>query len=103
MKKLLVNSGFIVTVVYGVINLIALIDIQGIMSFIGETVLGVDVFTWHIFGIFSIFTLFIRLYFNSNKVDRGERENWIDIKTAIHIIFMFISFSGIYYLFKNCF
>ncbi len=103
MKKHINNIGLCITVIYGVLNLLAVIDAQGNLGFIGELALGLDVYTWHIYGIFSIVTLFIKLLFNRDAVDRGEKERWLDIQSALHFIFMVISFGAIYYLFENCF
>lgn len=103
MKKHLINIGFIITAIYGVLNLLAVIDVQGNMGFIGDVALSIDVYTWHIYGIFSIVTLFVKLLFNRDEVDRGEREKWLDKHSLLHFIFMLISFGGIYYLFENCF
>ena len=103
MKKYVNIIGLCITVIYGTLNLIAVIDAQGNMGFIGELALGIDVYTWHIFGFFSIVTLLIRLLFNRDAVDRGEKEKWLDVQSVLHLIFMVISFGGIYYLFGNCF
>ena len=107
MKKLLINIftniGFIITFFYGILNLVAVIDVQGNMSFIGDFVLGIDVLTWHVYGIFSIATLLIKLISNRGEVDNGHREKWLDIQSVLHFAFMVISFGAIYYLFDNCF
>lgn len=107
MRKLLINIftniGFLITLFYGVLNLAAVLDAQGNMSFIGEFVLGIDVFTWHIYGIFSIVTLIIKLYSNGVDVDNKLRKKWLDVQSVLHFVFMLISFGGIYYLFENCF
>ena len=107
MRKLLINIftniGFLITLFYGASNLAAVLDAQGNMSFIGEFVLGIDVFTWHIYGIFSIITLIIKLYSNGVDVDNKLRIKWLDVQSVLHFVFMLISFGGIYYLFENCF
>lgn len=103
MIKRFINVGFFITVAYGIVNILSIIDAQGNMGFIGEFGLGLDIYTWHIFGIFSIVTLFIRLLFNRDAVDRGEQKKWLDKQSVFHLVFMLISFGGIYYLFENCF
>ena len=103
MKKHIINTGFCITVVYGILNLLAVIDAQGNLGFIGELALGLDVYTWPIYGLFSIVTLFIKLLFNRDAVDRGEKERWLDIQSVLHFVVMVISFGGIYYLFESCF
>lgn len=107
MKKLIMNIitnlGFIVTLIYGILNLAAVIDAQGNLSFIGDFVLGIDVFSWHIYGIFSIATLLIKLADNSKEVNNGSKEKWLDVQSVLHFVFMLISFACIYYLFKICF
>lgn len=103
MRKLLIKAGFIITVLYGLLNLIAFVDVQGNMGFIGDFVLGIDVYTWHIYGIFSIVTLMIKLSSNSAEVDGKLREKWLDVQAVLHFVFMLISFGGIYYLFESCF
>ena len=103
MRKLLIKAGLIITVLYGLLNLLAIVDAQGNLGFIGELALSVDVYTWHIYGVFSIITLIIRLSSNSTEVDNGSREKWLDIQSVLHFIFILISFGGIYYLFENCF
>ena len=80
-----------------------MLDVQGNMSFIGEFVLGIDVFTWHIYGVLSIATLLLKLYKNRVDVDDKLREKWLDLQSILHFVFMLISFGGIYYLFENCF
>ena len=74
MRKLLIKAGLIITVLYGLLNLLAIVDAQGNLGFIGELALSVDVYTWHIYGVFSIITLIIRLSSNSTEVDNGSRE-----------------------------
>ena len=107
MKKLLINiftnTGFIITFIYGILNLAAIVDAQGNMSFIGDFVLGIDVFTWHIYGIFSIATLLVKIYSDSKAVDNATKAKWLDAQSVLHIVFMLLSFGGIYYLFENCF
>ena len=77
MKRLLLNIitnlGFIITFFYGILNVIAVIDAQGNMSFIGDFILGIDVLTWHIYGIFSIATLLVKIYTDSKAVDNGKK------------------------------
>ena len=107
MRKLVINIftniGFLLTLVYGLFNIIAVVDVQGNMSFIGDFVLGIDVFTWHIYGFLSIATLLLKLYSNRVDVDDKLRGKWLDIQSVLHFVFMVISFGGIYYLFENCF
>ena len=107
MRKLVINIftniGFLLTLVYGLFNIIAVVDVQGNMSFIGDFVLGIDVFTWHIYGVLSIATLLLKLYKNRVDVDNKLREKWLDVQSVLHFVFMVISFGGIYYLFENCF
>ena len=103
MIKRFADIGFFVTIAYGIVNILSIIDAQGNMGFIGELGLSLDVYTWHIFGIFSIVALLVRLLFNRDEVDKGERVKWLDKKAVLHFVFMLISFGGIYYLFENCF
>ena len=107
MKKLLIsiftNIGFIVTFIYCILNVAAVIDVQGNMSFIGDFILGIDVFSWHIYGVFSIVTLLMKLASDSKAVDNATKAKWLDVQSVLHIVFMLLSFGGIYYLFENCF
>ncbi len=107
MRKLLINIftniGFLITFFYAILNIVAVIDAQGSLSFIGDFVLGIDVFTWHIYGILSIVTLLIKLGSDSKSVDNGSKDKWFDVQSVLHFVFMLISFGGIYYLFESCF
>ena len=103
MRKLLIKTGFVITILYGLLNLIAIIDAQGNLGLISELALSVDVYTWHVYGIFSIVTLIIKLSSNGAEVDNKLREKWLDLQSVLHFVFMLISFGGIYYLFENCF
>lgn len=111
MKKLIINlfinAGFVATSVYAVINSAAVIivefDLWDKVGWFSDFVLGIDAFTWIVYGVFSIATLLIKLGINSKAVNNGNRKNWLDIQSVLHLIFMLISFGGIYYLFENCF
>ena len=111
MKKmilnLLTNVGFILTAVYAFLNLTSVIIYESnhwdVAGWFTDFVLGVDVFTWIVYGIFSIFTLFLKLWSDSKTVNDGSRKNWLDIQSILHFVFMIISFGGIYYMFENSF
>ena len=107
MKKLImniiINLGFIVTLIYSILNLAAVIDAQGNLSYIGDFVLGIDVFSWHIYGFFSIVTLLMKLASDSKAVDNASKEKWLDVQSVLHFVFMLISFACIYHLFESCF
>lgn len=106
-SDLLTNIGFIFTAIYAILNLIAMIivefDFWDNIGWFAEFVLGIDVFTWIVYGIFSVLTLLLKLRINSKAVDNGHRVKWLDLQAILHFVFMIISFGGIYYLFENCF
>ena len=93
-------AGFIATVLYGSMNFICLVfydffDYERIKSFV-EFVLGVDIYTWHIYGIFSVFT-FVLLMYN----DSIEKKKTLFL--LLHITFLIISFICIWKLFEYSF
>lgn len=105
--KLLTNIGFIVTAVYAVFNLLAATITEYGFSdnvwWIADIVLGIDVFTWIIYGVFSIATFLIKLWMNSKNSDSDKNKKLLDVQSVMHFLFMLISFGGIYYLFENSF
>ena len=93
-------AGFIATVLYGSMNFICLVfydffDYERIKSFV-EFVLGIDIYTWHIYGVFSIFTLVLLMHNDSI----GKKKT---LFTLLHISFLIISFICIWKLFEYSF
>ena len=93
-------AGFIATVLYGSVNFICLVfydffDYERIKSFV-EFVLGIDIYTWHIYGLFSIFTLVLLMHNDSFEKKKT-------LFTLLHIFFLIISFVCIWRLFEYSF
>ncbi len=105
--KLLSNVGFFITVIYCIFNVTAIILIEPELwdkaQWLTDIVLGIDVFTWHIFGIFSIFTFIMKLWLNTKSVEDKANKNLFDVQSILHLLFMAVSFIGIYYIFENSF
>lgn len=92
--------GFIASVLYGSMNFVCLVlydffDYERIKSFV-EFVLYVDIYTWHIYGIFSVFT-FVLLMYN----DSIEKKKTLFL--LLHITFLIISFICMWKLFEYSF
>ncbi|MGN0486931.1 MAG: hypothetical protein ACI4GB_06820 [Acutalibacteraceae bacterium] len=96
-----------ITALYGISNLAAMILINLLSSdkiqpFI-ETVLTVDVYTWHIFGVFSIVSLLMKGAKSLKHEEDNPENTHFDWNVLFHLLFMVMSFIGIAYLFKSCF
>ena len=69
--------------------------------FIAEAVLFLDLCTWHIFGLFAIISLIIKIYILCKKkeiIDKSYIKNIIS-----HFMFSVISFLEICWIFENSF
>ncbi len=105
--KLLSNIGFFITAVYCVLNITAIIFIESELwdkaQWFTDIVLGIDVFTWHIFGIFSIITFMMKLWLNAKAVEDESNKNCFEAQSILHLLFLVLSFVGIYNIFENSF
>jgi len=99
-KSILSNVGLAVTILYGSINFVCLFsydffDYEKISGFV-EFVLGLDIYSWHIYGAFSVLTFLLSL----NNESREKRKY---IFYLLHITFLLISFICIWNLFEYSF
>lgn len=96
-----------ITALYGISNLAAMILMNLLSSDkiqpLIEAILAVDVYTWHIFGVFSIGTLLIKSSKNLKYEEDNPENTHFDWNVLFHLLFMVMSFIGIAYLFKSCF
>lgn len=104
-SKLIANVGYIVTAVYSLINLIAVIlyntaDFEKAIWFI-DTVLAVDIFTWFFYGALSIISFALLIF--TGKEDREKSKGIFIFKVASHLIMMIISFICIMTMFEYSF
>lgn len=99
--KGLASAGLFFVTVYFLLNTALLIEwmnMQGTLSAFANVVFTIDCFTWHIYGLFAVIGFFIRVYINKNESTTHSK-----IKTALHFIFMLISFFEIYHMMQNAF
>lgn len=92
--KVLSIISLLVTVFYGVINLIAIIFLNlSLNNEVANRIFTLDVLSWHIYGIFAIVTLIIKFV----------KDKKINLNIIAHTILMVMSFIEIYYLFLRGF
>ena len=99
--KGLASASFFFVTVYFLLNTALMIEwmnMQGTLSVFADVVFTIDLFTWHIYGLFAIMGFLIRVYINKN-----ESSNSSKIKTALHFILMLISFVEICHMIQNAF
>ncbi len=105
-QKLFSDISLGTVVIYFLINLLmflyCVIDFPDfaifsfIYSIIDKILLPIDLFSWHIFGIFALVSFFIKLgYIRNNKKEK--------IKELIHLIMTGATFYFIYYIFECSF
>lgn len=103
MKKTLSYISLVTTAFYAVTNLFSLFLMNRFewdrIAGVTEFTLGIDVYSWHIYGIFAVVAFVIKLCDLLN----GEKNKWMYINITLHFLFMSLSFIGIYYMFQNCF
>lgn len=106
-NKIFIEVGSIVTYIYGAFNLLSVVFMFVFpwdeITWLTELVLSVDVFTWHIFGAFSIFTFIGKIKCVIKEKQKGIQREYTTITTILHLIFMIVSFVCICYLFSVCF
>ncbi len=66
---------------------------KGTLSAFADTVFFIDLFTWHIYGLFAIISFLIKV----SKKNSSKRYSFL------HLIFMLISFFEIYWIIQNAF
>ena len=73
-------------------------NMRGTLSAFADVVFAIDLFTWHIYGIFAIISLIIKIF---NAKDFCAKHTKLNIAT--HTVLMLISFAEIYILIQNGF
>ena len=98
LRKSLSTFSLIVVAVYFLINsllLLELLFVGGTLSVFADIVFAVDLFTWHIYGLFSIITFIIKI---TDTEFARSRAN-----SALHLVFMILSFFEIFYFIQYAF
>ncbi len=96
----------IIVYIYGLINLLSFICMEFLPweKFGGfvEMVLGLDIFTWLIFGLFAIVTWLVKLNI-CMKNNESACSKFQKVDVVLHILFSIISFVNMYFLFHRAF
>ncbi len=85
-----------VVAVYCLINSLFMCEwffTKGTLSVFANIVFSIDLFTWHIYGLFATISLFIKV----SKKSSTKRNCFL------HLILMLISFFEIYWMIQNAF
>lgn len=103
-SKLIANTGFVVTFLYAVLNLVAVI-LYGIADFekVGwyiELVLGIDVVTWIFYCIFTMVSFILLI--STARAEKTSKKLFVFI-CVLHLVLMVISFVCINIIFDNSF
>lgn len=98
------NIGYLITMLYSFINLIAVIFYEFISyekysTFI-DWVLSIDVFSWPLFAIVSLATFIAMLY---GTKDKNQSKTKGIFYIVSHILFTVIGFVCLYIIFENSF
>lgn len=72
-----------------------------IYFFITDAVLFIDLWTWHIYGLFAIISLIIKVFMLCKKKLAFNTSSIINI--ILHFLFSVVSFFEIYWIFENSF
>lgn len=81
---------------YCKIELPDLMVFEFIYPLIDKVLFPIDLFTWHIFGIFAVVSFLIKLsYISKNREEK--------IKEVLHLIMSGVTFFFIYYIFEISF
>lgn len=94
-------SSLVVVIVYFILNSILILEwlnMQGVLSFFADIAFAIDLFTWHIYGVFAIISLIVKII---KAKEFGTEHTKLNI--ALHSVFMLISFTEIYMLMQNGF
>ena len=82
---------------YCIVNIPLMLS-QTAENIVIASVYFVDAYTWHVYGLFAVISLIVKLFM--------EKENNIEkykLNLILHIIFMLASFAEILYIFGNPF
>ena len=93
-------SIFVITV-YFLLNTILVIEwlnMQGTLSAFADVVFFIDLFTWHIYGIFAIVSFIVKAFMINKNKSKYSIANVI-----LHFILMTVSFIEIYHMIQNAF
>ena len=99
-KRLSYFSLFVVTV-YFILNsylVLEWLNMQGILSAFADIVFLLDLFTWHIYGLFAIMSFIVKLFYRKKYESKSLNRN-----IFLHFIFMMVSFFEIYHMIQNAF
>ena len=67
---------------------------KGTLSAFADTVFFIDLFTWHVYGLFAIISFIIKV---------SEKNKYSKLNVFLHLIFMLISFFEIYWMIQKAF
>lgn len=71
---------------------------QGTLSAFADIVFFVDLFTWHIYGIFAIVSFIVKVFMINKYKSKCSIANVI-----LHFMLMTVSFIEIYHMIQNAF
>lgn len=90
-----------VVVVYFLLNgllVLEWLNMQGTLSLFADVVFFIDLFTWHIYGLFAIISFIVKAC-SVNKY----RSKGLSLNVVLHFIFTIASFFEIYHMIQNAF
>ena len=99
--KSLSSASLFIVALYCLFNsLLVLIwlNTRGTLSAFATVLFTVDLFTWHIYGLFAIITFIIKVSGRKEFRFKG-----LDRNIILHFIFMVVSFLEIYHMMQNAF
>lgn len=104
--KISAYTGLAVTAVYTVLNLLCLafsfpMIFDNAQPF-SQAVIGLDGFTWHVYGVFALTTLIINLFYLGEDRSAHKKIN-INVFSVLHAILTVVSLACIVFLFKIAF
>jgi len=96
-------TGSVITYIYCIMNLlviiISLLFSSDDLLFLTSPIFLIDGYTWHVYGIVSLFTFILKL----SSLSHNEQNLSLKKATILHLIAMIISFVCIIFIFFNFF
>ncbi len=92
-----------VTVFYFILGLLLIVFGRAEFDFLESVwslLFYIPLFTWHIFGIFSIISLIVKIAIWADRKVFSEKGTLINL--ALHIVFTVGAFGEMWWLFENC-
>ncbi len=97
----------VIVYVYGILNLLSFVLMKGfsweqVGGFV-DSVFTIDLFSWLIFGIFTVIILLFKLNFKEKVREERVYSKFLKVDIVLHIIFSIVSFANIVVLFSRAF